>query len=202
MGKLPEYTCPICKLVVVGDLVKKRLDRFDWNCPRCGPYQITGSAEAIVKSRPPVTRLSAWIRDRKESDAKPPVIDSYKLEEIDNLLPKYRASEKQLLLLRALERRSEYPGKIIKIKTETDYPLGWADNVTEFSFLVNGLIGRKLLSHDQLTGQIDSSNLLLQITPYGWEFLEQHEKPSIFSNQAFVAMSFSAELKPTELKRL
>jgi len=42
----------------------------------------------------------------------------------------------------------------------------------------------------------DSFSLETTITPRGWDYLEEHAKPAVFSNQAFVAMAFADELRP------
>ena len=36
---------------------------------------------------------------------------------------------------------------------------------------------------------------MLKISPKGWDFLDEHAKPSSMGNQTFMAMSFSQELE-------
>lgn len=192
--------CPICKLD--GEHVKSeemKSDNSFFNCERCGQFIISGTARQMFQERTIDHRFSAWIRDRQESEAEPPEIHSNTLKELQEKggFPEYRVSEKQLLLLRTIERKTNYPGQGIFIDKRFDYPLAWAAGEKEFVYLLRSLIERELIN------RIDGSNSLedtwtykFQITPGGWNFLEDHARPSVISDQAFVAMSFSPELKP------
>jgi nucleoside 2-deoxyribosyltransferase len=105
-------------------------------------------------------------------------------------------AEKQLLLLRALERRTSFPGQAIDIQPNFDFPLAWATGEEEFLYLLRSLIERGLTRRTDGSPDLrDSFQFNAEITSKGWDFLDQHARPSIISDQAFVAMSFSPELK-------
>jgi nucleoside 2-deoxyribosyltransferase len=158
---------------------------------------ITRTAASMAEHRKLAPKLSAWIRERTESGVDVPEINSNTLKEMENLFPTYRVSEKQLLLLRAFERRTPFPGKGLFVQSEIDYPLAWAAGKDEFRYLLRSLMERGLVRRtDGATILDDSFAYVVEITPNGWAFLDDHMRPSIISDQVFVAMSFSPELKP------
>lgn len=185
--------CPICKLQPEDVTITAIDDRFDIKCPRCGNFKISGTANAILNTKEANFKLSSWIRNQFESGSEPPNITSTSLNDIPNSIPKYTVSEKQLILLRALERKTEYAGKPVNIITHFDFPIAFCRNTKEFSFLIQSIIDRGLIQSTD--NPSESFSLRLTITPNGWTHLEETTKPSIFKNQVFVAMSFSKDLR-------
>lgn len=185
--------CPICKLAATDVKETSVGDRHDIECARCGQYSISGTAVAISNSRLPDHRLSAWIRSQNEV-ASPPSVSSATLDDVHKGLPQYRVSEKLLIFLRALERRTPYPGRKVHIVPEFDFPLAWCSATDEFEYIIRALMARALVALDQLTDPKDSFSLELTITPAGWAFLDEANKASVLTNQVFVAMSFAAEM--------
>src|SRR5665648_131683 len=105
-----QNRCPICYLEPVESQINPGgRDIKYYDCPRCGPFLITWEAELPARGNKPDPRVSAWIREHKEFERPMPEIFSYTLEGLEKNLPNYSASQKQLLLLRAIERRTEYP---------------------------------------------------------------------------------------------
>jgi hypothetical protein len=115
--------CPICKLS--DKLVKTRsLEDGDVvECPRCGKFKITGTAVSLASHSEANFALSAWLRGQVEAGSAIPMVSSSTLAEIPKTLPKYSVSEKQLLLLRAIERKTEYAGKSVTLVSEYDFTL-------------------------------------------------------------------------------
>lgn len=195
--QLERLPCPICKLDEQKVAISDYGERLSVECPRCGKYMITGTAKSVAERKDLEAKLSAWIRDRTEAGTEQPEINSNTLTEIEKILPDYNASQKQLLLLRSIERKTKFPGQKVDVVTNFDYPLAWAANEEELVYYLRALIERGLIS--RVGGPSDLSDswaFQVQITPTGWTFLDEHSKPSVFSNQAFVAMSFAQELKP------
>lgn len=197
MSTISQSPCPICKLDAQDVRVWDYGERLSLECARCGKFTITGTAAAIVESRDLAPKFSAWIRERSESNAEVPEINSNRLKEIEAALPNYRVLEKQLLLLRAFERRTKYPGEAIDIIRRFDYPLAWAAGEDEFRYLLQALIERGLIRRmDGPPDLEDSFTYKFVITTAGWTFLDDHTRPSVISDQVFVAMSFCPDLKP------
>ena len=190
-------TCPICKLE---DTAVKRSPAgsgYFFDCPRCKKFLIT--LEALVESHDSIPKLSAWIRDYNENHSDIPEIYRESLEEIPTSIPDYSPREKQIKLLQNLERMTEYPGNAVKINAKYDIPLAWAAGEEELLYYINSLIERGLLR--QFMGEVSvtkgfRTSFPVAITADGWDYLEKQERHIEERTQAFVAMSFSDDLKP------
>jgi hypothetical protein len=119
-----QKPCPVCKLE--GQDVVREADygeRFTYNCARCGKFTITRTAESMAERRNLGPKLSAWIRNRFELGMDIPEINSRSLVEIEQSLPDYNPSDKQVLFLRSIARKSKYPGYSVSLLPNFDYPL-------------------------------------------------------------------------------
>lgn len=185
--------CPICKLDKVGVSGGSVLSL---ECRRCGKFPITLDAVAILENKERNPKLSAWIRERSDSGAEVK-ITSFTLDNV--ALPTYTVSEKQLRLLRAFEKRTRFPGDAIDIMLQFDYPLSQAANEDEFRYLLRSLIDRGLIrgpdGPQDLVSGMQRRRYKFEITADGWDYLDEHARAPVKSDQVFVAMSFSAELK-------
>ncbi len=189
---LIKEKCPICKLEEgIAVTQQHGYDRAEINCPRCKHFIITGTAESLAKSQQLNSKLSAWIRNRNEIHAEIPEIDSNSLKDIESGLPDYSPREKQIILLQNIERRTDYPGKEVELNPKYDFPLAWASSEEEFNYYITSLEDRGFLKANDTIGFSR-----VTITSAGWDYLEQREKYIEERTQAFVAMSFSSELKP------
>jgi len=196
------HTCPICKLnderIVrenagsVGQLIRIK-------CPRCKEFVISDFTEITAPHSLLGPKLSAWIRNRNEQGAEVPLILLDELKNLQAGLPDYSPREKQIILLQNIERMTAYPGKAVKIDAKYDIPLAWAAGEEEFLYYINSLIERGLLR--ELLGKVTVSGGIkvafpVGITSDGWDYLEKQERQIEERTQAFVAMSFSDDLKP------
>lgn len=190
--------CPICdledqKLVGARDYGGRR--RIE--CERCGDYSITNTAEGVVHDLNAGHKVSAWLRDRSELNIDVPELNSDTIKDVVHGIPDYSVTEKQLILLRHISRKSDHPGKRVQIVTNFDFPLAWASGEDEFTYLVKSLRARGLVELDEDNEESQGSfSYFLVITTEGWSYLEERDKPSSFRDQAFIAMSFSSLLKP------
>lgn len=197
MAAQETMPCPICSLDNQNVFTGDRGERLFVECDRCGRFPITRAAATVAERKELSPKISCWIRDRNESGTDIPEINTNTLKDIEALLPNYKVSEKQLLLLRALERWTKFPGQSLDVIPDRDYPISWATGRQEFKYLLSNLIERGFIRRTDggpasLKG---SANIALCISAKGWSFLEDHERPSIISDQVFVAMSFSPDLK-------
>jgi nucleoside 2-deoxyribosyltransferase len=188
--------CPICKLADNG--IEKRSSGGDYifNCPRCKKFIIT--LEALVATggwQGSIPKLSAWIRDFNEKSAGVPEIYQESLEEIPANLPDYSPREKQIKLLQNIERKTAYPGKTVEIIPKYDIPLAWASTEEEFLYYITSLIERGFLKKSGPNTRFGEMLFPVVITADGWDYLEQLERHIEERTQAFVAMSFSKDMK-------
>ncbi len=91
-------------------------------------------AERKVEGNQLGPKLSAWIRDRNKPEQDIPEIDSDFLKELEKTLPNYTPSQKQLILLRHIERKTSFPGHSVDVVLNLDFPLAWASRENEFTY--------------------------------------------------------------------
>ena len=185
----PILECPVCGLAAQPTEESDGGNRKNVHCQRCGVFTITTAAarRAIIGGF--AIQLSAWIRSRTEHGQCPPIISRENIDDIEKSLPRYSVSDKQRILLQAIERRTSYPGQDTILDRASDFPLAWASGTDEFHYLINALSDRGLIETAGLAG----GNVLL-ITPSGWDYLNEVARTSPAGNQAFVAMWFSKKL--------
>jgi hypothetical protein len=178
--------CPVCKLDKKDVKTTTHSLRYGFDCARCGAFEVSTTAGAMLASRPAHFGLSAWIRSRTLYGSAPPMLSE---------VPKYKVSEKQLMFLRALEQQTQYAGKEVVVVSDFDFTLAWCQSAVELQFMVRALMSRDLVSLGKgLLDPKDSFVLELTITPRGWSFLDESARPSVLFNQVFVAMSFDKQL--------
>ncbi len=194
-----QQSCPICSLDKQVVEEKDHRNAFSVICKCCGEFKITKLATKKAEKLKISYKLSAWIRKQTESAVVIPKITENSLEDIERSFPNYRVLEKQLLLMNVFESRTEYPGHRASINVEHDYPLVWATGLDELEYLLQSLLQRDLLKLSPEEGmnalRLTGGQIKGMITAKGWEYLEEHARASVISNQAFVAMSFSPKLK-------
>lgn len=199
MGKKP---CPICKLADQETNEQGTSDSYGIVCKRCGTYGISGSAAAVLERRPENSKLSAYVRDRSERGLSI-YLDSRNADEISANTPDYRVADKQLRLMQALERKTNYPGATVGLSSQFDYPLAWAATPDELGYHMRTLHERQLIEvTDPDPYNIDRGYFKACIRPDGWDYLENRGKVQAESSQAFVAMSFSKQMHPAWLSGL
>lgn len=190
---MTELTCPVCSQSSIKPVENKGGSK-DYNCAVCGQFNISNSAETAIQNNSVDYRLVAWIREHHEQGRERPKITGYLLDDVIKNLPNYRPLEKQLLFLRAIERRTEYPGAEVIMNCDNDYPLAYAKNCQELEFLCNALSERKLIFLNK--ERLKSAGLIrFIISPEGWEYLDRQSIKPILVDRAFVAMSFNKTLE-------
>ncbi len=189
--------CPICALEnqeVVA--TRDHGDKTTYRCNRCGKFTISGTAETLAQRSGKLAKLSGWLRERNDLDIEIPMLTTAFISDVIGNLPTYTVSEKQLKLMRALERRTEYPGQDIVILPDQDASIAWAENDKEFAFYIKSLSDRGLIQFsDPKLRTIGDPLYLLHVAPDGWELLEKARNDSSEKSQAFVAMSFDPAMR-------
>lgn len=183
--------CPVCKITQTEIQTKDHGEKLVVECRRCGRFKATRNALTKLESLVEPLVFSAWLRSQKEMGSTPPELHSRNIENIVKTIPDYSVSEKQLLLLKAVERRSEFPGSSVQLLAIEDHVLNFSITEEEFKYHIDSLVERKLV-HDN--GDAQSALRKLTITPNGWNFLSDANSRFSQSSRCFVAMSFSQNL--------
>lgn len=186
-------TCPICKLIddqIVFTGFGALDTIFGINCPRCKEFNC-GDLFLHTPPEKPEPKISAWIRNLNEQNIEVPIINWDTFKNLQARLPDYSPREKQIILLQNIERKTEFPGQRVTLNYLYDFPLAWASTDEEFYYYLTSLDNRGFISADMMTGLCR-----VIITADGWDYLEKQERQIEDRTQAFVAMSFSDDLKP------
>ncbi|MBZ2210072.1 hypothetical protein [Massilia soli] len=158
-------------------------------CLQCGAYEIMAIEYLQMTNQEQDPLLSAWIRNRTEEQASPPLLTSSTWISLRASLRIPNLREKQAALMKAFARRSMFPGTVGRYNPVADFPLAWAANEGELRFLKQDLIARQLLDNEYTMG----GSFL--ITAKGWDYLDSIPAGGVFSDQVFVAMSFSDTMR-------
>jgi nucleoside 2-deoxyribosyltransferase len=190
---MDKAQCPICKDDSYVEMKRPTSRTHEYACGICGPFRITGTAEVLLQGGEPLRQLSAWIREQQEYGRTPPEISSDTIEKSLSNLPRYSPLDKQFLLLRAVERRTKYPGFEVPLNGWTDYPLAWANNEDELHYLLDALQERNFVK----LSAVMSGPTRVIISTDGWQYLEERASKIAFLDRVFVAMSFREETNQT-----
>lgn len=179
MPNQKHMPCPICKIEEQDVLVWDYGERLSLKCPCCGDFTITRTAAAMASDRELSPRLSAWIREQTEAGTPVPEINSNLLKELEKTLPTYTVAQKQILLLKALERRAKFPGQAVAVIPQFDYPLAWASGEEEFAYHLRSLSELNLARRTDGPADLhDSFVFKFEITASGWKALQEAASPS------------------------
>ena len=182
--------CPICSEKVIHS--SALADYYYVECPRCGSFSITRTAERSLspfietypKKRQIIAMISSWIFRNPE----------YKItsEDIKNRFRGLRMPnfhEKSDILLLELEAHTEHAGELVRF--DIKHP-SWLASC----FCVNKDEVKEILSYLETEGRISipsktiSPIMEIKIAPPGWAHLEKLKESNPDSKQCFIAMSF------------
>lgn len=182
-----KTTCVVCKRLTP-DIVES--EPLLVRCVQCGTYQIRSIEYDQMVNAEQNPLLSAWIRSRLEERIDIPTITSGTWAELSPSLRMPNLREKQAALMKAFARRAMFPGTIGRYNPDQDFPIAWAKNEGELRFLVDDLKDRGLLDPVSTVGHS------FLISAKGWDYLDSLPAGGVFSDQVFVAMSFSEAMRP------
>jgi len=200
---MAENSCPIC---VQDYQTKGMLNPATLNCRRCGTYSISYEAACHARSLSPEERtiLSGWIRERTEHNRPVEITNSIvanvsQLDGVPQTIP-----DKLNRLLLNLARKTDPPGKPVRVDLEYDHPLAYAKETTDLLFFIESLKEQGLIRHtDKFQSTEGFGETVTVVDCYlkadGWTRVEQLSHVGRESKQCFVAMSFSKE-KPVLTK--
>ncbi len=157
-------------------------------CPTCGGYTIK---QSVLHTLGQETRwkLSAWTRGKKESRQPAPQISTDTIGTIVSSFRNYSVADKQRLLIQVLNERSSHPGQSVNFNYQTLWPLVWASGSEEVRYLIKALEGRGLVNTQNISG-----GAVCQITPAGWDYIDNIPRERSQSSQVFVAMWFDPSM--------
>lgn len=196
-----DPNCPIC-----GEHFDRhhssQADVFEGECFKCGWVSMTAAALSLLRSidrqktqaeGQDIARkmyvLSGLTRNAPKGSL---TISSELIEKLrDGELGDRRMSEKFVLAMKWLDRKSSYLGEIVAIREFRDYPVAFCRHAGEFTNLLQAIAERGLI---EVIEGMGPTGLQARLTPKGWEWLENG--PDTTGRFCFVAMSFDPDLNP------
>ncbi len=206
---MTDVACPVCNSNAK-DITRQNIDGKKIDCPRCGVYSITGTAEVMWKANNPnphqVANTSGWIREHQSIN----IIDSYI---IDFLLSLETPSveTRAIKILTTLEKKvpsisgycnvyldlggiGNLPDKNSLLKEQLFWlGISYCENSDELKYLIYEYLDKGsefLKTNDQ------SAYLKVQITPKGHSYLAELKKTQVNSQIGFCAMWFNKDVLP------
>ncbi len=199
-----EQTCPVCLFEA---MVRQRdggYDQANIDCPRCGPFTITRTAEVVFRNQDSVSRdsgrrllgekasaqrleSSAWLRANPGQ-----VLNSTHIDFLSSLTPPPLLDQAREVV-RAIGKATTYPGQ----DTDLNLPEWRARCRATSRVITNGMANLlEELGWVRLTGATlgETGRELVQITAAGLESLADDDTPATDSEQGFVAMCFADSL--------
>jgi hypothetical protein len=177
--------CPVCSQPAdfnVERFADSRETAYEGNCARCGIVRVTNDGISHLRDSGTLHLLSAFFRRQQ---GVPVLVTSANADELLAGLPVLRTvPDKMNGLLKLLVNSKVPPGTEIPFDPNSSYPLIYAANWQEASYLMGQLSRRGFVS------QVGGTNRF-QVTADGYERMEQLEASSYKSiRNAFVAMWF------------
>lgn len=166
------------------------------NCETCGQYDIEGILVDLPQDFQNYEHkyvLSALTRQASDS-GRSLVITTENIKELFDSTTIPPIHEKMDWALLYMSKVKERPDNFIHVNVDRDYPLVFARDGREFSYLLE-LLAERSLFEERGAYPVDQPIPQYRLTPEGWNAVEQTLRSHPDSNQAFVAMWFTDELK-------
>jgi hypothetical protein len=161
-----------------------------WDCERCGGYDCSNVAANLIESdfRQQRYLLSGLTREATLGAQRAVALTTENVTELVTGAPLDVPDRIDRLLL-ALAAMSTHGGEVIKLEAGQDYPLGYCRNAAELRFFFDELEKGGWVERPR------GSTTQGWLSTAGWSRVRDLRKSSASSIQAFVAMSFSPELR-------
>jgi hypothetical protein len=188
-----DQTCRICGTQVKAPTARKYDDTHSVQCWTCGDYEIRPEAYLLLFSVYAEQKRYLLSGRARMSVIETGVIHRFDVEEIQAMqnlqLRDKTFSESAVSVVRYLA--AQRPGTDIPIG-DTDYSIGYCKDAGELRFLVEQLEQQGLLT---ILATLD--HFAVTLSGRGWQWLEGQIREG-GGQQAFIAMSFAAAMKPVE----
>jgi len=174
---------------------------INYECPRCGKYQVSHELNEDFQYKSARELLTCWVREQDLKGIQV-VLTSDNIDTIVNSIPHNSALEKLDRLLDNLQMVHPHPGEWFDVFGDNDYPLAWARDTEVFYYFLDSLANQHLIEYPNAHHPVfqrfkASPNTAhkIRITTDGWKRLDELRRTPAHSTIAFVAMSFSPDLK-------
>ena len=178
--------CPLCD--EMSELGPARGDVYDYKCPHCGAFAITGTAEACGRTPELRVKLAGWIRDQNRDGIVPEISDTTIKQMALRPLPGV-AERADKLMLEALHGRKRLDA-MVNLGEPRFVAATYSWDHQEMLVL-----WRRLMEHGWMQKQADQGPKVT-ITAEGYIAADELAAERGQSEEVFVAMSFSTGMIP------
>jgi hypothetical protein len=179
--------------------LERRGDAAHYDCGYCGPYRLTGTAEAQIRGTfttddakvPRMKSVLSHAIRRMSGQGSWANIDSLAFESIvyrENWLPSLSEQANNFILWLGANQR---PGHGITVSADNFASIIGTDSEEGAGFVISHTLERGLISGvvaKFLSGPLHISNT--QLTFSGWQYYDNLKKGSLDSRKAFMAMKY------------
>lgn len=191
--------CPVCKSEL--RKIESREDRHFYECLRCGPYSLSGSAQMILagelrKEKDAAAKLSYALYRMTKRDRSWPMLTSELLQDIisNTELPRPQEQFENLILWLGEKQPSMGVGVAILIKKNPSVISACgATDKSDAYFLVAQGIESGFVDGKVTYGQGDNNVATLspiKLSMQGWRLFEELQRGKASGRNAFMAMKF------------
>ena len=171
-------------------------DKAYFDCPRCGLFGLTGTAEAILPGlltdRRKAAILSYFIRGKQRQGPDTLLLGSDLCKRVVETGTLPTPQEQAENLIRWLGANLPGPGERVQVNFAEHGAIIGAQTPDGFHFVVRGLIASGLLEGDHHLGPFAPSEVTLTFN--GWERFEQLRRGAPSGRKAFMAMEYGDSL--------
>jgi hypothetical protein len=193
--------CPICgSQLTEAPVSNSKGDRHDYNCPVCGLYEISGSAQSIAQFRiqkdPELaSMISQAIQDRHEKESKPFVIANWikSINSTEAILTPYEQARNLILWIG--ENYTSKPHEWISPSIVRMRDLIGTVQNDALNYVLGNLRQQQLMElkcEETTFGPINVRGFRLSFD--GWKYHDELKRTASDSKLAFMAMPFNDPL--------
>jgi hypothetical protein len=187
--------CVLCHEEDAEGVSIARRDAYRIVCPRCGTYDVSGRALAVLPGSDPDIRLKLTWATRQASELGAPLaIFAENFEEFARSVVEPQPPPRKLdQLVLLVGERSPSLGGEVHLHLFNDWPLVYAKGTTELQGIIHML---EKETPYLFVREVSPKVRGVRLTKQGWERFAQLETERPKSTAAFVAMPFASEMKP------
>ncbi len=193
-----EDLCPVCGRFKISYAALNPL-LYIVRCRLCGQYRISGRLFEVLSRTLPNSILSGIIRNFWETQEEELELSCEIFQSLEAFVSKSPIQipretdipSKADLILKHIQRESEFPGSMVDVNPELDFSIGFCKNSAEMNYLILYLASQHHICVDQNT-DFSNTDKRCEILPDGWAYLSGIGAEA--KDQGFIAMAFSLEL--------
>lgn len=193
--------CPICGSNADKGRARDYGDRIQYVCPRCGSYEISRTAQAVLKGRiaadnPILASVISHRLREKQREEEWPLVTTHTLDELsaNAALPSAKEQEKNLLL--HLSDTASHPSEIVAVPTDTLISVLGTVDAEGVRYIVDHAVEQGLTRPGAVGFMMRAERqgeFSLGLTVRGWDEIENLKSQTLKKEQPVVPLNDSQQ---------